>query len=191
MRQPTLKQQHRKTYQTWINMRDRCSNPDNASYRYWGARGVRVCDRWQNSFEAFLEDMGDRQTGRSIDRINNTGNYPPDNCRWATPRQQARNKRPRTPRLYVEYNDVVLPVILWTKRQHIKYDKLRSRLRQGWPVERALFYNTRTPEVVTDKKTSGKKPRKMSPRAKELQKRARRMAKHREKCLLDNFAPAS
>ena len=80
-------------YVAWCNMRRRCSEPDNKSYRYYGARGIRVCDRWR-SFEAFLDDMGPKPGPEySIDRIDNDGHYEPGNCRWATAKQQSDNKR--------------------------------------------------------------------------------------------------
>ncbi|MHB1176108.1 MAG: hypothetical protein ACYCZJ_13395 [Sulfuriferula sp.] len=79
------------TYGTWSAMRGRCNNPNNPKYPLYGARGITVCERW-NVFLNFLEDMGDRPPGKTIDRINNDGNYDPDNCRWATPKEQRANQ---------------------------------------------------------------------------------------------------
>jgi hypothetical protein len=87
-------------YGCWWAMVSRCCNPNDSSYKNYGGRGIKVCDRWIDSFEDFFKDMGERPGSEySIDRKDNNGNYEPGNCRWATRSQQQRNKRP-----YSEWN---------------------------------------------------------------------------------------
>jgi hypothetical protein len=83
------------TYRSWGNMIKRCEQPKATGYKYWGGRGIKVCERWRNSFQNFLDDMGERPEGLSLDRIDSNGNYEPGNCRWATISQQNSNKRHR------------------------------------------------------------------------------------------------
>lgn len=81
-------------YRVWLGMKQRCLNPKNPSYSYYGGRGIRVCDSWVGSFEMFLSDMGPRPSlAYSIDRRNNDGNYEPGNCIWATHTEQMNNTR--------------------------------------------------------------------------------------------------
>jgi hypothetical protein len=80
------------TYKSWQGMHQRCSNPNDDKWKYYGERGIQVCERWQ-SFENFLADMGERPPDRTLDRIDNEGDYEPDNCRWADAVTQSRNRR--------------------------------------------------------------------------------------------------
>jgi hypothetical protein len=82
-----------KEYTTWISIKQRCNNKNNKNYNNYGGRGIKVCDRWLNSFENFLEDMGRKPKGYSIERINNNGNYEPNNCKWIPINKQYENKR--------------------------------------------------------------------------------------------------
>lgn len=118
----------------WRQMRDRCLNPNNPRFGDYGGRGISVCERW-GSFENFLADMGDRPRGYQLDRIDNNGNYEPSNCRWATVGQQLNNKRNNR---LLTLNGETLTIGEWSQRTGLPWDAIRSRLRYGWSVERAL-----------------------------------------------------
>lgn len=81
------------TFNSWSSMRDRCSRETAPAYSNYGGRGIKVCERWQHSFENFLADMGERPEGTTLDRIDPFGDYEPGNCQWSTPTEQARNRR--------------------------------------------------------------------------------------------------
>lgn len=84
-----------RTYKSYHSMKERCLNPNHHAYNNYGGRGIKICDRWLLSFENFLEDMGERPIERTLDRVNNDGDYMKDNCRWATNIEQANNRRKR------------------------------------------------------------------------------------------------
>lgn len=120
--------------QVWKAMRTRCSSPKYPEYHLYGGRGIQVCERWMNSFEAFCADMGPRPLGAQLDRIDNDGNYEPGNCRWATPTEQARNRRTTK---FVEWRGETLSVPDWANRIGLPIDTLYHRL-ERWSTERSL-----------------------------------------------------
>jgi hypothetical protein len=126
---------HTPTYQTWIDMRRRCVNPRHRFYPNYGGRGIAVCHEWATSFEAFLRDMGEKPAGKSLDRIDNDGNYEPGNCRWATQAEQSRN-RSQSIRLTLDGQTKVLKD--WARDIGMHASTLRERLVRGWSAERAL-----------------------------------------------------
>lgn len=124
------KRQNRAEYTVWQAMRRRCSSPTCPEYRLYGARGIRVCDRWQTSFAAFMEDMGPRPAGRfTLDRIDNNGNYEPGNVRWASYPEQARNKRTN---IMVTIGGKTMCLKDWSEESGIHYCTLKLRVRNGW-----------------------------------------------------------
>lgn len=83
----------RPSYAIWTMMKQRCYNPNNKDYKHYGLRGIKVCDRWKNSYLLFYEDMGEKPEGLSLDRINNNGDYEASNCKWSTQSEQINNSR--------------------------------------------------------------------------------------------------
>lgn len=123
-------------YRAWLSMRARCGNPKNLHFADYGGRGIRVCDRWSASFEAFLSHVGRRPSPmHTIDRIDVNGNYEPGNVRWATPIEQANNT---TRNAHVTYRGRTATIAEWARRFGIKYATLSGRLQRGWSIERAL-----------------------------------------------------
>lgn len=123
-------------YPIWQRIIQVCENPHSHKYPIYGGRGITVCDRWRSSFWSFVEDMGDRPHGMSIDRIDNDGNYEPGNCRWATPKQQQNNQRRTT---VIEAFGVRKTLSEWADETGIKKCTIRCRIQKyGWNPEKAL-----------------------------------------------------
>ena len=124
-------------YKAWDGMKQRCFNPNHKSYSDYGGRGITVCDRWQNSFETFLADMGVKPTSKhSLDRINNDGDYSPDNCRWATKAEQQNN---RTNNHLITINNETWTMAQWEKKMGYEENVIRQRLKYGWSEYRAVM----------------------------------------------------
>jgi len=143
-------------YGIWTGIKSRCLNPKVKSFKHYGERGISICDRWLNSFDAFLKDMGRSPTDKhSIDRIDNDGNYEPNNCRWATYSEQARNKRNFSKSvgvILVSINGETKSVPDWCKHYKCTLPSAYLRLRQGLKGE-AIFKTRRmqlTMNGITD-----------------------------------------
>jgi hypothetical protein len=119
---------------SWRGMKKRCLDPNNPKYSHYGGRGIRVCDRWANSFAVFLEDMGPRPFGQTLDRIDVDGDYEPTNCRWASPLTQSRNRR----------NTIMvgedMPLAEYAEMRGVRYASLFRRLKAGMTAEEAADY---------------------------------------------------
>lgn len=123
-------------YHTWSAMIKRCHNPNDKSFGRYGGRGITVCEAWQRSFQVFLADMGRRPTpGHSIDRIDNSKGYEPGNCRWATIKEQNRNRRGV---IKLTYRGITKTLPEWAEDCGLSADTLRQRIADNWTTEEAL-----------------------------------------------------
>lgn len=130
------RQEARREHRIWCSIRQRCNNKNNRAWPAYGGRGIKVCDRWMESFENFYADMGTCPKGYSIERKDNDGNYSPDNCVWASAKVQARNKR-NVP-VYT-FNGQTKSLPEWAEITGIHVETLRNRIRRGgWKFEDAI-----------------------------------------------------
>ena len=122
------------THISWVNMNHRCGNSNATQYRYYGGKGISICERWK-SFEAFLADMGERPDGTTLDRIDNSKDYSPDNCVWSSRKQQSRN---RSMNIQLSFNGKTQIVSEWSAETYIPYKTLLNRIHKGWSAQKAL-----------------------------------------------------
>lgn len=122
-----------RTYKSWSEMRNRCNNSKDRVYKYYGSRGITICSRWEN-FESFFADMGLRPKNKSLERIDNNGNYEPLNCKWATAKEQARNTRANR---IIIYGKKTQCLVAWAEELNIKYNTLWARLNK-YPAQVAF-----------------------------------------------------
>lgn len=130
---------HTKTHQEWIGIRQRCLNPNCKDYKDYGARGITMCDRWRDSFEAFYEDVSKlkhfEEKEYTLNRIDNDGNYEPNNVEWASAITQQNNKRSNR---LITYEGKTQTVAQWAREMNMSYSKLINRIYLGWSIEKAL-----------------------------------------------------
>lgn len=125
-----------RTHQSWESMIKRCTKSNHKFWKHYGGRGIKVCERWLNSFNDFLEDMGERPPGLTIEREDNDKGYYKENCRWATRKQQMRNTRRN---ILITFNNKIQTMIEWSEETGIAYTTLVARIsRYKWSIGRAL-----------------------------------------------------
>ncbi len=134
MRKEFKTKQQEATYQSWLDMKGRCLNPQNQRYYTHGARGITICESWVDSYDNFLSDMGYKPDGYTLDRVDNDGNYSIDNCKWSTPKEQALNRRTN---IYVTYNDDTLTVSQWAEILGLSFATMKKRF-LNWSIEDAI-----------------------------------------------------
>ncbi len=135
-KQTTHGMSHTGEYHSYNGMIARCYNTNLKRYKDWGGRGISVCERWLESFENFYEDMGPKPSnGYTIERIDNNGNYTPENCIWATQKEQGRNQRTN---VHITYNNITLTVSEWSEKLGIKAATIYARVRKGKSPEECL-----------------------------------------------------
>lgn len=134
------------TYVSWEGMNRRVT-PVHTEHKHY--KGIKICTRWK-MFENFLADMGERPTGLSLDRINVSGDYRPDNCRWATWSQQSKNRKPfrRSDNRFLTYKGKTKTVPEWAREIGIRNQTLAARIKRGWSVQKALVCATRARRPV-------------------------------------------
>ena len=142
-RRETHKMTKTAEYNTLSRMKQRCFNKKHQDYKNYGERGITVCNSWLK-FENFLEDMGKKKKGETIDRINNDGNYCKENCRWTDWETQANNRRGN---VILEFEGNKLTIAEWSRKTGINRKVLEMRIRAGWSIRKSLETRTRKYQI--------------------------------------------
>lgn len=135
-------------YIAWYGMKQRCFNPNREGWKYYGGRGITVCEEWKDNFAQFLKNMGPKPTPRhSLDRKNNDGNYHPQNCRWASKKEQVDNRRKQTAKNYgtffITIDGITKCALAWSRVLGYGTNTVSDRYKRGWRGKKLLI----TPRV--------------------------------------------
>jgi len=133
-------------YKIWVNIKQRCTNPNSSGFKRYGNRGITICEKWYNSFAAFFKDMGNRPSPEhTIERIDNNKGYSPDNCKWATKKEQANNRRNNH---FITLYGWTLTIAQWSRFVNIGQSIICDRISEGWPPSKAIFTPVRHKSVA-------------------------------------------
>jgi hypothetical protein len=154
-------------YRIWAGIKTRCCNKNSNGYTNYGKRGIQICSRWLDSFETFLADMGPRPSSKhSIDRIDNDGDYTPENCRWTTGTEQCNNKQNNH---LLSAFEKTLTLTEWAKVVNMPEHVIRKRLNRGYTAEEALYSG----RYKTGPNTAGRRPDILRRQVEETKRRRR------------------
>jgi hypothetical protein len=136
-----------KEYTAWIHMKQRCLNPNHKRFSDYGGRGINVCERWVDSFDNFLSDMGYAPSKKhTLERLENDKGYEPNNCAWVTNAEQQHNTRQN---VILEFNGKKMTMMEWARETGIDFRTIHSRLKAGWATEKILTTKTKSSHTCT------------------------------------------
>jgi hypothetical protein len=135
------------TYHVWNSMKERCYNPDNCNYHRYGGRGISICKKWRESFSEFFKDMGVKPPNLSIERINNEKGYYKSNCKWATVKEQAANRRTT---VYIEHDGERMILADWARRLNTGATSIKQMMGRGKSFQEAIDFYTAKTKIGTE-----------------------------------------
>lgn len=144
---------HPDEYPGYVAMKGRCSNPKKSDYKYYGGRGIKVCDSWVESFDNFIKDMGTRPEGHTLDRIDVDGDYSKENCRWATFEEQMNNTRRS---VIIEFEGQSMSLSQWGRYVGVSGQTVSNRIGSLWTIGEALGFDPRPSRAeIKERKAKG------------------------------------